>query len=121
MHARRWGAPSAVAIALGALGIATGGADGIEPLREGLELTRRCGAAALAKRAYDELQASGERVCRYTPIGVESLTPSERRVAELAATGLTNLAAVYDKLGIHARHQLPDELREPAEAAVTAR
>ena len=60
------------------------------PLREALELARRCGAARIARRANEELQATGEKVRRYTPIGVESLTPSERRVAELAASGMTN-------------------------------
>jgi DNA-binding NarL/FixJ family response regulator len=107
----------------GALRRANHRAEAREPLREGLELARRCGAAGLAKRAYDELAATGERVRRYTPIGVESLTPSERRVAEMAATGLTNrqiaqslfltiktiethLAAAYDKLGIRSRQQL---------------
>ena len=102
-------------------------ADARPLLREALELARRCGAAALAHRAYDELAATGERVRRYTPIGVESLTPSERRVAELAANGMTNrqiaqtlfvtvktiethLAAVYDKLGIRSRQQLPAAL-----------
>ena len=67
-------------------------ADARPPLREALELARRCGAAGLARRAYDELAATGEKVRRYTPIGVESLTPSERRVAELAASGMTNRA-----------------------------
>ena len=102
-------------------------ADAREPLREALELARRCGAAGLARRVADELTATGERVRRYTPIGVESLTPSERRVAELAASGLTNrqiaqslfvtvktvethLAAAYDKLGIGSRRQLPAAL-----------
>jgi ATP/maltotriose-dependent transcriptional regulator MalT len=97
------------------------------PLREALELARRCGAAGLAKRTHDELQATGEKVRRYTPIGVESLTPSERRVAELAASGLTNrqiaqtlfvtvktvethLGAVFDKLDIHSRRQLAGAL-----------
>jgi len=105
-------------------------ADARPPLREGLELARRCGAAGLAKRAHDELSATGERVRRWTPIGVESLTPSERRVAEMAASGLTNrqiaqslfltvktiethLAAAYDKLGIRSRQQLPRALGEP--------
>jgi DNA-binding CsgD family transcriptional regulator/tetratricopeptide (TPR) repeat protein len=93
------------------------------PLREALKLARRCGATRVAKRAHDELEASGETIRRYTPIGVESLTPSERRVAELAASGLTNrqiaqslfvtvktveahLSATYDKLDIQSRKQL---------------
>ncbi len=99
-------------------------ADARPPLREALELARRCGAVGLARTAFDELAATGERVRAYTPIGVESLTPSQRRVAELAATGMTNreiaqslfltvktieshLAAAYDKLGIRSRQELP--------------
>ncbi|MBS1871221.1 MAG: AAA family ATPase [Actinobacteria bacterium] len=106
-------------------------ADAREPLRGALELARRCGAAGLAKRAHDELQASGEKVRRYTPFGVDSLTPSERRVAEMAASGMTNrqiaqtlfltvktieahLSAAYNKLGIRSRQQLADALRERA-------
>ena len=105
-------------------------AEAREPLREGLELARRCGAAGTARRAYDELTATGEKVRRWTPIGVESLTPSERRVAEMAANGMTNrqiaqslfltvktieahLAAAYDKLGIRSRQQLPEVLAAP--------
>ncbi|HEU4702097.1 MAG TPA: AAA family ATPase [Conexibacter sp.] len=108
-------------------------ADARGPLREGLDLARRCGAGGIAKQAYDELQATGERVRRWTPIGVESLTPSERRVAEMAASGMTNrqiaqalfltiktiethLAATYDKLGIHSRRELPQALGERAGA-----
>jgi len=176
-HAERWGAPRAHAFALGAMGVAVGGADGIAlleqateivadppalhmrailltqlgvalrhanrraearvPLREGLELARRCGAGGIAKQAYDELQATGEKVRRWTPIGVASLTPSERRVAEMAASGMTNrqiaqalfltvktiethLAATYDKLGIHSRRELPEALGgQPDIATVT--
>ncbi|MBS1870184.1 MAG: AAA family ATPase [Actinobacteria bacterium] len=98
-----------------------------EPLAEALELARACGAVPLAKRAYDELRTCGARVRRWTPIGVDSLSPSERRVAELAASGRTNreiaqalfltvktieshLAAAYDKLGISSRRQLPEAL-----------
>ncbi len=105
--------------------------DARPPLREALELARRCGATGLAKVAFDELAATGERVRRYTPIGVESLTPSQRRVAELAASGMTNrqiaqtlfltvktieshLAAAYDNLGIRSRQQLPAALSERA-------
>jgi DNA-binding CsgD family transcriptional regulator/tetratricopeptide (TPR) repeat protein len=97
------------------------------PLREGFKLARQCGAARLAKRAHAELEATGETLRRYTPIGVESLTPSERRVAEMAASGMTNrqiaqslfvtvktveahLSAAYDKLDIESREQLPGVL-----------
>ncbi|HET7510864.1 MAG TPA: AAA family ATPase [Solirubrobacterales bacterium] len=101
--------------------------DARTPLREALAIARRCGAVRIAKRAREELQATGETVRRYAPIGVESLTPSERRVAELAASGMTNrqiaqslfvtlktveahLSAAYDKLDIGSRRQLGDAL-----------
>ncbi|HEX5526472.1 MAG TPA: AAA family ATPase [Solirubrobacterales bacterium] len=103
------------------------------PLREVLELARRRGMARAAKHAREELQATGETVRRYAPIGVESLTPSERRVAELAASGMTNrqiaqslfvtvktveahLSAAYDKLDIESRRQLPAALEDGASA-----
>jgi DNA-binding CsgD family transcriptional regulator len=93
-------------------------------LREGYELARRLGAVRVAKRAHAELEASGEKVRRYAPIGVESLTPSERRVADLAVSGMTNrqiaqtlfvtvktveshLSAAYDKLDVGSRRELP--------------
>jgi len=105
-------------------------AEAREPLREALRLARQGGAVRVAKRANDELQATGEKVRSYAPIGVESLTPSERRVAELAASGMTNrqiaqslfvtvktveahLSAAYDKLDIDSRRQLPGALQEP--------
>jgi DNA-binding CsgD family transcriptional regulator len=97
--------------------------DARPPLREALELARRCGAVRLAKRAREELEATGETVRRYKPIGAESLTPRERRAAELAASGMTNrqiaqslfvtvktveshLSAAYDKLDIDSRQGL---------------
>ncbi len=101
-----------------------------EPLREAIQLARRCGAVRAAKRAREELQATGETVRRFAPIGVESLTPSERRVAELAASGMTNrqiaqslfvtvktveahLSATYDKLDIDSRRELGAALGGP--------
>jgi DNA-binding CsgD family transcriptional regulator len=109
-------------------------ADARPPLRQALEIARRCGAQRLAKRTYHELEATGETVRRHTPIGVESLTPSERRVTELAASGMTNrqiaqmlfvtvktieahLSASYDKLGIRSRQQLSDALTEARPSA----
>jgi DNA-binding CsgD family transcriptional regulator len=59
------------------------------PLREGLELAERHGASALARRAREELYAAGARSRRVLLSGVAALTPSERRVGELAAGGLT--------------------------------
>ncbi len=104
-------------------------ADARAPLREAFDLARRCGAARIAKRANAELQATGATVRRYTPIGVESLTPSERRVAELAASGMSNrqiaqslfvtvktveahLSATYGKLDIRSRRDLPAALEK---------
>ena len=101
--------------------------DSRPPLSKALRLARRCGGIRLAKRVQEELEASGETVRRYTPIGVESLTPSERRVAELAASGMTNrqiaqslfvtvktveahLSSTYDKLDIRSRKNLASTL-----------
>jgi DNA-binding CsgD family transcriptional regulator len=96
-------------------------------LSRAMELAYRCGATALARRARDELQATGARPRRYVLRGVESLTPSERRVAELAAAGRTNrevaqalfvtpkaieyhLANAYRKLDIESRQELSGAL-----------
>jgi DNA-binding CsgD family transcriptional regulator len=105
-----------------------------EPLREAAELARACGAGPLAERARDELLATGARPRRARFAGAEALTPSELRVAELAAAGLTNreiaqslfvtaktvgthLGHIYSKLGLQgaeAREQLAAALRERA-------
>jgi len=94
-----------------------------ELLREGLELAERCGAAPLAERAHTELLATGARPRRLARTGVDSLTPSERRVAMMASEGQTNreiaqglfvtpktvemhLSHAYRKLDIEARSQL---------------
>jgi DNA-binding CsgD family transcriptional regulator len=61
-----------------------------EHLRAALDLASRCGAAVLAGRARDELVAAGARPRREMLSGAESLTASERRVAELAAAGHSN-------------------------------
>jgi DNA-binding CsgD family transcriptional regulator len=60
-----------------------------DPLREGLELAERGGATSLARRATEELAATGARSRTMMLSGVKALTPSERRVADLAAGGLT--------------------------------
>lgn len=104
-----------------------------EPLRDGLELARRCGADALVRRAHEELVVAGGRPRRLMFSGPDALTPGERRVAELAGDGLSNreiaqllyvttktvdnhLARVYGKLGISSRAQLADALPPAAEA-----
>lgn len=61
-----------------------------ELLRRGLDVATRCGAAAIARRAREELIAAGAKPRRERISGVQALTASEFRVAELAAQGLTN-------------------------------
>jgi len=61
-----------------------------KPLRQGVELAQRAGAAPLVERGRTELRASGARPRRVAVTGVSALTPSERRVAELAAAGTSN-------------------------------
>ena len=103
-------------------------------LRRAVELATLCGATPLAQRAETELLATGARPRRIALSGVDSLTPSERRVAHMAAEGLTNreiaqalfvtpktievhLSSVYRKLEISSRSQLPAVLAQPAHAA----
>ena len=98
--------------------------DAREPLRAGLDLAHRCAATALAARATEELAAAGARPRSPRRTGVEALSPSEHRVARLAAQGLTNrdiaqalfvttktvevhLSACYRKLAVTSRAALP--------------
>lgn len=102
-------------------------ADAREPLREALDVAAERDAVLLARTARDELVAAGARPRRTALRGPASLTPSERRVAELAASGLMNrqiaetlwvsrktvevhLGNAYAKLGIRGRTQLADAL-----------
>lgn len=81
-----------------------------EPLREGLEIAHRCGAIPLEERARTELAATGARPRKAVYSGVESLTPSELRVARLAAAGRTNreiaqsLTVTEKTIETHMRH-----------------
>jgi DNA-binding NarL/FixJ family response regulator len=61
-----------------------------ELLREALDAAHRAGARLLAQYAETELRATGARPRRAVLTGLESLTASERRIAELAGQGLTN-------------------------------
>jgi DNA-binding CsgD family transcriptional regulator len=98
-------------------------------LRRAHALAAECGGTSLANRARDELARSGARLIREPASGVDALTPSEVRVAELAAEGLTNrevaqalfvsektvethLGRVYRKLDIKSRHALPGALAD---------
>jgi DNA-binding CsgD family transcriptional regulator/tetratricopeptide (TPR) repeat protein len=61
------------------------------PLSQAADMASRGGAVALHERARGELAATGARPRREVLLsGPESLTPSERRIAELAATGQSN-------------------------------
>jgi DNA-binding CsgD family transcriptional regulator len=64
--------------------------DARQPLREGLDLSVRAGSTALVDLAGAELRAAGGRPRRERTTGLESLTPRERQIAELAASGLAN-------------------------------
>jgi DNA-binding CsgD family transcriptional regulator len=64
--------------------------DSRAPLRDGYELAAACGALTLAESARAELRASGVRLRRPPSSGVDALTASEQRIAEMASTGMSN-------------------------------
>ena len=97
------------------------------PLRRALDLAERTGAAPLAARARQELLAAGARPRRTALTGPDALTSTERRVAGLAADGLSNrqiaqhlfitqatvethLRHAFRKLAITSRADLPGDL-----------
>jgi DNA-binding CsgD family transcriptional regulator len=101
-----------------------------ESLSEGLDLAHRCGADRLADHAMAELRASGAKPRRRPHSGIEALTPSEERVAHMAASGLSNreiaqtlfvtaktvenqLGRVYGKLSVAGRDELAAALEQP--------
>lgn len=114
-------------------------------LRQALDLASRSESAWLARQARSELSASGARPRRERISGLESLTPSERRAADLAVEGMTNrqiaetlwvtrktieyhLHNVYAKLDVGSRGELAElfesevtGLSEPDAAADPAR
>jgi DNA-binding NarL/FixJ family response regulator len=59
-------------------------------LRQAVDAAHHIGATALARRAQTELRAAGARPRRVLLTGLEALTASERRIAELDGEGLTN-------------------------------
>jgi DNA-binding CsgD family transcriptional regulator len=120
------------ATALVDLGGALRRADRLEQARrtlsDGLMAAQNCGAWGLVKNARSELSAMGVRV-RVPEAGVGTLSPQERRVADLAADGKRNrdiaqtlfvtvktvewhLNRVYRKLGIASRDELRKALTE---------
>ena len=64
--------------------------DAREPLREALDVATGCAATTIAQRARDELVAAGARPRRDVLHGRDALTASELRVAQMAASGMTN-------------------------------
>jgi DNA-binding CsgD family transcriptional regulator len=104
-----------------------------EPLRDGLDLADRCGAVRLAEHARTELRSTGARPRRAQLSGADALTPAERRVAGMAAGGMSNpeiaqalfvtintveghLRHAYQKLSINSRGELPGVLGQPVES-----
>lgn len=102
-------------------------ADARDLLRRCLEQAQRCGAALLAEQAHAELLVTGARPRRLVLSGVDSLTASERRIAAMAAEGMTNreiaqalfvtpktiemhLGHVFSKLDVRSRTALPAAL-----------
>jgi ATP/maltotriose-dependent transcriptional regulator MalT len=98
------------------------------PLQLALADADRAGATLLAERARRELVATGLRPRRAQTEGVASLTPRQRQVCELAASGTANraiaqqlflsvktvethLAAAYEKLGVETREALVETFR----------
>ncbi len=102
-----------------------------ELLREALDAAHRSGARPLAEQAETELRATGARPRRVVLTGLDSLTASERRIAEHASQGLTNreiaqtlfvtartveghLTSVFRKLQLASRDELRAALERDA-------
>ncbi|MFD3730469.1 ATP-binding protein [Streptomyces sp. NPDC058632] len=109
-----------------------------EHLRDAVAIAHRCGGVALARRAREELVGAGGRM-RGVPVSpLDMLTGTERTVATLVASGVSNreaaeslfvtvrtvelhLTSVYRKLGITRRADLAGVLREDTPAAPGSR
>jgi DNA-binding CsgD family transcriptional regulator len=110
-------------------------AEAREYLREALDAAHRLGANRLSTHAETELRATGARPRRVVLSGLDSLTASERRIAELASQDLTNreiaqtlfitsrtveghLTSVFRKLHLDSREELPAALARDAPVSV---
>ncbi|MBL7252971.1 AAA family ATPase [Paractinoplanes lichenicola] len=99
--------------------------DGIEQLRRAHDLLSAAGAEGFARRAADELRASGVGVQPRSERSFDSLTAQEAAVARLVASGATSQEAavqlfvskrtvdahlrnIFRKLGVTSRRQLKD-------------
>jgi DNA-binding CsgD family transcriptional regulator len=106
-------------------------------LRNGVDLAHQCGASALVERGNEELAATGAHPRKIMLSGLESLTASERRVAQMAAEEVSNkeiaqslfvtvktvevhLSRVYRKLDITSRRELASALSAPAAKTAAA-
>ncbi|WP_042174441.1 AAA family ATPase [Streptomyces sp. NBRC 110035] len=109
-----------------------------EHLREAVAIAHRCGCVALARRAREELVGAGGRMREVTVSPLDILTGTERTVATLVASGVSNreaaeslfvtvrtvelhLTSIYRKLGITRRADLAGILREETPAAPGSR
>jgi DNA-binding CsgD family transcriptional regulator len=105
-------------------------ADAREPLREALRRARATSADGVERAAAAELEATGAHVPPRAGSGAAALTPSEARVARMAADGLSNkeiaqalfvtaktiemhLGNAYRKLDVTSRRDLPRALGQP--------
>jgi DNA-binding CsgD family transcriptional regulator len=106
-----------------------------ECLLEGLATAEEMAAGGLAGRARKELLGVGVVARHDTPTGLRTLTPSQQRVVQMAARGMTNreiaealfvtikavewhLTRSYSELGIRSRRELGDVLGPAAEEPV---
>jgi DNA-binding CsgD family transcriptional regulator len=101
--------------------------DARDALTRALDAAEVCGAAPLVGQVTTELRTAGFRPRRHRLVGPGALTPSERRVAEIAAGGASNreiaqalfvttktvevhLTSAYRKLGVNRRGELASHL-----------
>jgi DNA-binding CsgD family transcriptional regulator len=100
-----------------------------EVLADGLRIASLCGSHLAEDRLKTELTLAGARPRREAVTGLASLTPGERRIVDLAASGLSNreiaeaqfvtvkavewhLGNAYKKLGVRSRAALPKIIAE---------